>query len=114
MKEPWQVSNTFFAAKLSDAVFAAKPGQHDPGVLLGRMPLAGRRPDVLPDLPGRGPRRHGVFGIPTSPRGQEEPQTLRNAITPNQPVGAEGGLDPKGGSEIGVPVYFSGVEQSPC
>ena len=49
------------SAQLSNAVFATKAGQHDPDLLLGRMQLARRTPDILHDLLGRGLCRYGFL-----------------------------------------------------
>ena len=55
------LGDPFLAAQLGNAVFSTKAGQHDPDLLLGRMQLTRRTPDVLHDLLGRGLCRHGFL-----------------------------------------------------
>ena len=50
---------------LGDAVLPAQPGQHDSDLLLGRMLLPGRPPDLLHHLLGGGSLRHGFWLIST-------------------------------------------------
>ena len=51
--------NAPLVAKLGYAILATKPGKHDPDLLLRTMQLAGRTPDVLHNLLGRGLHGHG-------------------------------------------------------
>ena len=53
------LGDPFLAAKLSNAVLATKARQNNPDLLLRRMQLARRTPDIFNDLLGRRLRRHG-------------------------------------------------------
>jgi len=55
------LGDAFLAAKLGNAVLATKARQNNPDLLLRRMQLARRMPEILHDLLGGRLRRHGFL-----------------------------------------------------